>query len=186
MKTLLKLILLTLILSTGSYAQKYITKNGHISFYSSTPMEDIEAHNRQVNAALDTKTGDLVFKVLIKSFEFKKALMQEHFNENYLESHKYPNSTFQGKITNPEDVDFGKEGKYEAWLEGKLSIHGVTKNVKEKGTFEIKEGVIFGTATFDVMVEDYDIEIPGAVISSISEVIEVRVDIKLEPLSPPK
>jgi len=71
-----------------------------------------------VNAALDTESGDFVFRVLIRSFEFEKALMQEHFNENYLESHKFPNASFQGKVTNLSEIDFTKDGTYEATVEG--------------------------------------------------------------------
>ena len=114
-------------------AQKYITKTGHIRFYSDAPLEKIEANNRQVNSALDAATGNFVFKVLMKSFEFEKALMQEHFNENYMESDKYPNSTFVGKVTNLSTIDFQRQGKYPAEVDGKLTLHGVTKQGKTKG-----------------------------------------------------
>ena len=93
-------ILIFITLGMSGNAQKYITKNGYIKFYSETPIETIEAHNRQVNSALDRETGDFVFKVLMRSFEFEKALMQEHFNENYVESENFPNATFKGKVTN--------------------------------------------------------------------------------------
>lgn len=180
MKTIL-ISFLALLLSTNVvYSQKYMTKNGHIRFFSSTPMEDIEAHNRQVNAALDASTGDFVFKVLIKSFEFEKALMQEHFNENYLESHKFPNASFQGKITNLSAMDFSKDGTHNADIEGKLTIHGVTKDISEKGTFTVKDGVVQGFSKFFVKVADYEIKIPGAVVNNIAESIEVSVDVKLE------
>lgn len=180
MKTIL-ISFLALLLSTNVvYSQKYMTKNGHIRFFSSTPMEDIEAHNRQVNAALDASTGDFVFKVLIKSFEFEKALMQEHFNENYLESHKFPNASFQGKISNLSAMDFSKDGTYNADIEGKLTIHGVTKDISEKGTFTVKDGVVQGFSKFFVKVADYEIKIPGAVVNNIAESIEVSVDVKLE------
>lgn len=180
----IKLIAITvmMMLTSTAFAQKYITKNGDISFYSSTPVEDIEAHNNQVNAALDAQTGDFVFKVLIKSFKFEKALMQEHFNENYMESHKYPNATFKGKVVNLDDIDFSKPGKYEAKIEGDLTIHGVTKNIKETGTFEVKKGEIHGTSKFAARVADYDIKIPNTVINNISEEIEVTVDLKLKAL----
>ena len=111
-------------------AQRFITKTGFIKFYSDSPLEKIEAHNRQVNAAMDASTGDFVFRVLIKSFEFEKALMQEHFNENYLESDKFPNATFLGKVTNIKEINSAREGNYDALVEGKLTIHGVTQAVK--------------------------------------------------------
>jgi polyisoprenoid-binding protein YceI len=182
MKTGLNIFIAIVLLSTSAAAQKFITKNGSISFYSSTPVEDIEAHNNQVNAALDAKTGDFVFRVLIKSFKFEKALMQEHFNENYMESHKYPNATFQGKVTNLTAVDFSAAGSYEAVIEGKLTIHGVTNEIKETGTFTVGSDGIKGNAKFDVKVADYDIEIPKTVINNIAEVIEVTVDVDLKPL----
>jgi len=161
-------------------AQKYMTKNGNIKFYSETPIETIEATNNQVNTALDSKTGDLVFKVLIKSFNFEKALMQEHFNENYMESDKFPNSTFQGKVTNISTIDFTKEGTYEATIEGDLTIHGVTKKISEKATFTVKAGdKVHGTSKFNVKPADYDIKIPGAVVKNIAETIEVTVDVEL-------
>lgn len=163
-------------------AQKYVTKSGNISFYSSAPLEDIEAHNRQVNAALDTGTGDLVFKVLIRSFQFEKALMQEHFNENYMESHKFPTATFKGRITNLNDIDFDQNGTYETTIDGDLTIHGVTRPVSKTGTFTVKDGRISGKAEFDVLVKDYDIKIPKTVINNIAESIRISVDVELEPV----
>ena len=176
-----KLLILVFVLATfAGYSQKYITKNGYIKFYSETPMETIEAHNRQVNSALDIATGDFVFKVLIKSFEFEKALMQEHFNENYMESDKFPDATFTGKITNLSAIDFTKDGKYEADVEGDLKIHGETNKVKEKGTFEVSGGKIIGKSTFMVHLADYKIKIPNTVVNNIAEDIQVTVDVNLE------
>ncbi|MCX6267217.1 MAG: YceI family protein [Bacteroidetes bacterium] len=161
-------------------AQKYITKTGYIKFYSASPLEKIEAHNRQVNSALDISTGGFVFKVLMKSFEFEKALMQEHFNENYVESDKFPSATFAGKVTNIKDVNTGKDGIYEANVEGKLTLHGVTKDIKQKGSFEMKQGRLIGKAKFNIAVADYNITIPGNVGNNISKTIEVTVDITLD------
>jgi len=176
------ILLAGLIFSTIVFSQKFVTKNGHIRFYSKAPLEDIEAHNRQVNAALDQSTGDFVFKVLIKSFEFEKALMQEHFNENYMESGKYPNSTFKGKITNLKDINFSKNGDYQAKVEGELTIHGITRPVSTTGTFTIKDGKIQGKSKFNVKLADYDIKIPKAVVNNISETIEIMVDVMLDPV----
>jgi hypothetical protein len=164
MKTLkLLLFATTILLTTNSFAQKHITKNGHIRFYSETPMETIDAHNKQVNCALDSQSGDFVFKVLMKSFEFEKALMQEHFNENYAESDKYPNAMFKGKVTNLADIDFTVDGEYQAVIEGDLTIHGVTNKVKHNGTFTVKGGMIKGLSVFNVKPDDYKIRIPSAV-----------------------
>ncbi|MFC2107007.1 YceI family protein [Bacteroidota bacterium] len=174
------LIILILLLGCSLQAQKFISKNGHIKFYSETKIETIEAHNHQVNCALNTKTGDFVFKVLMKAFEFKKALMQEHFNENYVESDKFPNATFKGKIENLEEVDFDIAGIFDVVVKGELSLHGITKNVSEKGTLEVKNGFIIAKSTFKIKLEDYDIKVPNTVINNISETIDIIVDVSME------
>jgi len=161
-------------------AQRYITKNGHIKFFSETPMETIEANNQVVNSALDVSTGDFVFKVLLKSFEFEKALMQEHFNENYVESDKFPNATLKAKVLNIKDYDFTSNNIFEVEVEGDLTLHGVTNKVKEKGTLTIKGDQINGTSTFIVKPEDYGIKIPKTVVDNIAEEIEITVDVKLK------
>ena len=175
-------ILLATILLTATVvnAQKFMTKNGTIKFFSDTPMEKIEGTNRQVNSALDFATGNFVFKALIQGFEFEKALMQEHFNENYVESDKYPAATFVGKVTNIKDVNLAKDGIYDATVEGKMTMHGVTKDLTEKGTFEVKQGKIIGKAKFNIVVADYKITIPGNVGNNISKTIEITVDITLD------
>src|SRR5436190_24325795 len=89
-------------------AQTQFTKTGHIWFYSEAPLEIIEAHNYQAGSVMNTATGEMVFKVTMTAFQFKKALMQEHFNEKYVESEKYPESIFKGKITNLDKIDFKK------------------------------------------------------------------------------
>jgi polyisoprenoid-binding protein YceI len=185
MKRILSIISISVMLTTAVFAQNYVTKTGHIKFYSETPIETIEAHNHAVNAALNPQTGDFVFKVLIKSFEFEKALMQEHFNENYLESDKYPNAMFKGKVTNAADINFGAGGTYDAKVVGELTIHGVTNEIAEEGTFTVGDGKIQGQSVFFVLLEDYEIKVPGAVKKQISESIEVTVDIMLEEVVKP-
>lgn len=180
MKTPLTLLAALLLITTSVTAQKYMTKTGQIRFSSETPVEKIEATNNQVNSAMDISTGDFVFKVLIRGFEFKKALMQEHFNENYMESDKMPNSTFTGKITNLKEINFNRDGVYKAIVEGNLTIHGVTQKIKEKGTIEIKGGRIIAKATISVKPKDYNITIPGAVVANIAETIQVSVDATLD------
>jgi len=179
MKQITLLIALSLWLTIG-YSQKYITKNGHIKFYSETPIETIEAHNRQVNSALDVYTGDFVFKVLMKSFEFEKALMQEHFNENYVESDKFPNASFIGKVTNLSEVDFSTPGEYAAIVEGTLSIHGVDQKIRETGQFTVAGDVVRGNCKFIVKPADFNIKIPNTVVNNIAEEIEVTVNVSLE------
>ena len=164
-------------------AQKFLTKNGNIRFFSDAPLEKIEAGNRQVNAALDVATGDFIFKVLMKSFEFEKALMQEHFNENYVESDKFPNATLLAKITNIKEVNLSKDAVYPVNVEGKLTIHGVTKAVKETGTLEVKQGKIIGKSKFRILLPDYKIDIPGAVMKNISKTVEISVEVTLDKAS---
>jgi len=180
MKKSISVLIIALMVTTTVFAQNYVTKTGHIKFYSETPIETIEANNHAVNAALKPSSGDFVFKVLIKSFEFEKALMQEHFNENYMESDEFPNAIFKGKVVNAGDIDFSGDGSYDAAIEGELTIHGVTKAVEEKGTFTISDGKIQGQSVFNVLLEDYKIKVPGAVKQQISESIEITVDVMLE------
>jgi polyisoprenoid-binding protein YceI len=163
-------------------AQKFMTKNGYIGFYSHTPMEDIKGDNNQVASILDASTGELVFQVLMKSFKFEKTLMEEHFNENYVESEKFPKSTFKGKITNLSDVDFSKTGSYKVTVDGELSIHGVTQNVSTPGEIEITEGGVNARSQFIIHPEDYKIEIPAIVRENIAKEISVTVDVKLAPM----
>jgi len=167
-------------LSLAASGQKYVTKNGSIRFNSDAPLEKIYAINNQVNAALDTETGDLAFKVLMKSFVFENALMQEHFNENYVESDTYPNATFIGKITNPGEIDFKKAATYETLVEGKLTIHGVTKSVKQNGTLTITDGKIMAISVFQILLADYDVKIPGAIAGKISETIDITVEVTMD------
>jgi polyisoprenoid-binding protein YceI len=175
-------LFLLLAIGYSANAQKYMTKNGYIGFYSHTPLEDIKAENNQVASVLDAGTGELVFQVLIKSFHFEKALMEEHFNENYMESEKYPKSTFKGKITNLSSVNFSKNGTYDVTVEGDLTLHNVTGKVNAKGTIEVITGGINANSKFIIAPEDYNIEIPGVVREKISKNLEVTVSIKYTPV----
>lgn len=182
MKRLIVLFfLLNLVLALN--AQKYMTKNGFIGFYSHTPMEDIKAENNQVVGALDITTGEMVFQALIKSFHFDRALMEEHFNENYMESDKIPKSMFKGKITNLSSVDFTKSGTYEVTVEGDLTIHDVTNKITTKGTIEVVTGGINANSKFNIVPEDYKITIPGVVREKINKNLEVTVSMKYTPMA---
>ena len=161
--------LLVFAVSFAAQAQdKYFTKTGKISFFSSTPMENIEAHNSKSTSVIDTKTGKMEFATLMKAFDFEKALMQEHFNENYVESDKYPKATFSGAITNLSDVNFKKDGTYKVKVKGNLTMHGVTKEVEAPGTITVKGNQISANSTFNVAPEDYKIEIPKLVREKIA------------------
>jgi hypothetical protein len=176
-------ILLTLSLFVlAANGQKFMTKNGFIGFHSHTAIDDIKADNNQVAAVLDAATGDLVFQVLVKSFHFEKALMEEHFNENYMESDKFPKSTFKGKISNLASVDFSKPGKYDVTVEGDLNMHDVTNKVSVKGTIEVVTGGVNANSTFNIVPEDYKISIPGVVRDNIAKSLEITVTIKYTPV----
>jgi polyisoprenoid-binding protein YceI len=175
-------LFLCLLAGISANAQKYMTKNGYIGFYSHTSMEDIKGDNNQVASVLDASTGDMVFQVLIKSFHFDRALMEEHFNENYMESEKFPKASFKGKITNLSSVNFSKEGKYEVTVEGDLTIHNVTNKVSVKGTVEVVKDGINAASKFSIVPEDYSIAIPGVVREKINKSLEVNVALKYLPV----
>ena len=181
MKQLLTFLFLTAFVVAAS-AQKQFTKTGHIWFYSEAPLETIEAHNYQSTGILNTATGEMVFKVTMTAFQFKKALMQEHFNEKYVESDRFPESIFKGKIMNLDKVNFAKDGAYSVVVEGSLTIHNVTNSVKAPGTINVKSGKIYATSLFTVAVADYNIAIPAAVKDNIAKTIDIHVDISYEPM----
>ncbi|RYF81505.1 MAG: YceI family protein, partial [Chitinophagaceae bacterium] len=158
------------------------TKTGKIDFYSKAALEDIEAQNKTVTAVLDSKTGATQFEVQMKGFEFEKKLMQEHFNENYVESDKYPKATFKGAVSNNAAVNYKKDGNYNVTVKGKLTIHGVTKDVEAPGTIKVAGGKIDASSTFNIQLSDYNISIPSVVKDKISNSIKISVDTKLEPL----
>lgn len=174
-------LLLTLVLAANG--QKFMTKNGYIGFFSHTPMEDIKADNNQVVGVLDISTGEMVFQALIKSFHFDRALMEEHFNENYMESDKIPKSIFKGKISNLSSVDFTKPGTYDVTVEGDLTIHDVTNKITTKGTIEVVSGGINATSKFNIVPEDYKINIPGVVRDKIDKNLGVTVTMKYTPVA---
>jgi polyisoprenoid-binding protein YceI len=159
-----------------------MTKNGYIGFFSHTPMEDIKGDNNQVAGILDISTGEMVFQALIKSFHFDRALMEEHFNENYMESDKFPKSSFKGKITNLSSVNFSKNGTYEVNVEGDLTIRDATNKISTKGSVEVVSGAINATSKFNISPEDYKINIPGVVREKINKNMEVTVTMKYTPL----
>ncbi len=165
---------------TTTYAQKYMTRTGKVTFFSSTPLENIEAFNNETAAVLDPATGDFVFQVPVKSFRFEKALMQEHFNENYMESGKYPKAEYKGKITDLDKINFSKNGTYNVTTKGKLTIHGVSRDVTLPATVTVKDKTVMVNSEFKVKPQDYDIKIPGLVENKIAKEIEVTVNSILE------
>ena len=158
----------------------YLTKQGKIHFFSDTKMEKIEATNKTVNAVLDATTGKMEWGVTIKGFQFEKALMQEHFNENYLESTKFPKATFKGKIDDLSKVDFKKDGTYQVKVSGDLTIHGVTKATTTDGQIIVKGSSLQLKSKFDVKYADYKIDIPSVVKENFTSSMAVDVDATLQ------
>ncbi len=164
-----------LLASAPAFAQQFMTRTGRITFFSETPVENIQAINNEVAGMLEAKSGDLRVIVPIKSFKFEKALMQEHFNENYMESDKYPKAEFKGRVTNMAGVNMSKDGAYKVQVAGQLTMHGVTRDVFVPGTLTVKGGIPSTEATFAVRCADYKIKIPSVVSSKIAEQIRVTV-----------
>jgi polyisoprenoid-binding protein YceI len=181
-KNLVAFATFVLLTTTVDAQDRYYTKTGKIEFFSKAPMEDIEAKNKTVTAVLDTKTGAMQFSVQMKGFEFEKALMQEHFNENYVESNKYPKADFKGAVANNSSVNYSKDGTYNVNVKGKMTLHGITKDVEAPGTIKVNGGKIDATSTFTIQLSDYKIAIPSVVKDKISNTIKITVDTKLEPL----
>ena len=176
-KKIMFFVLAALLVGSTLNAQKYFTREGKVSFFSDAAVEKIEAHNSKATAVVDAETGNMEFAVLIKAFQFEKALMQEHFNENYMESSKYPKAIFKGEITNMDEVKLNKDGEYAAKVKGALTIHGVTNEVEAPGKFIVKDGNITAISSLTVKVADYKIEIPAVVRENIAK--EVRIDIEV-------
>ena len=159
-----------------AFAQKYMTRTARVTFFSATSVENIEGINNETACVLDAKTGELNFIVPIKSFKFEKALMEEHFNENYLESDKFPKAEFRGKVNDAGSVAFSKDGSYPVQVSGKLTIHGITRDATIPGRIIVKDGSPVADAKFTVKCGDYGIKIPSVVESKIAEEIKVTVN----------
>lgn len=160
-----------IILQLNGIAQTYILEKSEITFFSEAPMENIDATNTQAKSIFQRGSGNIAFQVPIKGFNFRKSLMQQHFNENYMESDKYPNATFSGTVSPVEN----RPGPQAVEATGKMTIRGITKNITIKGTLEHKDDKIFMNANFPVRLDDYDIKIPRIVFFNIAEVVDVEV-----------
>ncbi len=164
-------------LTITSYGQTFFTRNGKISFFSSTSVQDITAENNEVVSSMDIKKAELSFQALIKGFVFPKALMQEHFNNaQYLNSGEFPQSSFKGTITNAKDINIAKDGTYKAKVQGNLTLHGVTKPLTTEGTITVAKGVVSAKSVFKINREDYGITVPAYAGSKIAKEIELTVN----------
>jgi polyisoprenoid-binding protein YceI len=171
MKHIILLAWLSILNQTGQGL--YACKNAQISLFSSAPIEDISAKTSSGTSVYNAATGDLVFSVAINTFKFRKALMQEHFNSDYMESDKYPHATFKGKVQ--EHPDVSKDGSYPITVTGELDVHNVKQTRTIPGTLTVSGGVITMKSEFMVKCADHHIEIPRLVFHNIAETLKINV-----------
>lgn len=179
MNTNVKLLIFSLLISSKTFGQLYATQSGETNFFSETPVENISATNKSVGAILNTATNDLAVSMRMTAFEFPNKLMQEHFNENYMESEKFPVGIFKGKII--EAIDYTKNGMYEVTAKGQLTLHGVTQARDLKGKLTVDNQKINLVCNFDVKLTDHKIEVPKLVFAKIAEVISIKSKYALTP-----
>lgn len=158
----------------------YSLKSGKINFFAGTPVEDIDGTNSKATSFLNTKTGEVVISMPNTEFIFKSGLMQEHFNENYMESEKYPKSEFKGKILNIADYDLTKPGEYKVQVEGNLLIHGITKPKKVDAIIVNKDGKLQIDSKFQIALADHNIERPKIVWEKIAENVQITLNLLYE------
>ncbi len=176
MKKIIFLILTTCAIAASG--QKYIAEKSLVVFFSKASVEDITAKNIQSNSIFDVETGEIAFSIPIKEFQFAKSLMKEHFNEKYMETEKFPKSTFQGIITGYQIKDGGTQS---VKASGKLMIHGVTKEIDVPGTLEVVGNKVLLKSRFIVKLEDYSVTRPQLLWKNIAEQVEVSLDFTFIP-----
>ncbi|HEX5167857.1 MAG TPA: YceI family protein [Cyclobacteriaceae bacterium] len=154
-------------------AQRYVSENGFITFFSQAPVENIKADNNTVTSLFSADNGTIAFSVPIKEFQFEKKLMQQHFNDKYMESDRFPRATFAGKVTG---YSLSAAGLQSVRARGKLTIHGIVKEVDVPGTLEVKNNNLIIKTKFKVLNKDYGIVIPQILWKNVSEEIEITVD----------
>lgn len=177
-------LVMLFIATIGLNAQgKFFSKTALVNFNASTPLEDIDAQTNTGTIVLDAQTGKLESSVLVKAFQFKRALMQEHFNENYMESSKFPKAVFKGEITNLADVNFTKDGTYKTKVKGTLEMHGVKKDITTDGTITVAGKNVKVNSAFMVAPADYGIKIPSVVADKIAKEVKVTFNTELQALA---
>jgi polyisoprenoid-binding protein YceI len=171
------LLLFCLMPAWMCHAQKYRAEQAFISFFSDAPMEDILATNTKAASIFNAENNDIVFSVAIRDFQFEKKLMQEHFNEKYLESGKFPKATFSGKLLN---FDPSNPALQTVTAKGKLTVHGITKEVDITGTAQAGDKIVL-KSKFTIALADYKIKIPQLVWQNIAERVEVTIEFTYKP-----
>lgn len=177
----MRLILVCLLFSSQIFAQQYLSKNGDVSFFSEAPIENIEAVNKKATGVIDLRTGGFAFQIMIEDFVFPNSLMQEHFNESYMESDKFPNSTFTGFISDISTLDFSKEQSID--VSGNFLLHGINRQMNMTATISLKDEKLNISSQFDIVLDDFNIDIPKIMMYKIAEVINVTIEMNLQKLS---
>lgn len=177
MKKIILIVFVLVSIQTIKAQSIYFTKNGKVSFFSTTPLEDIDAKNNSVLTKINSQTGDMEFQLLIKGFQFKKSSMQQHFNEkDYMDSDNFPKAVFKGKIADVTKVNFKKDGTYTISVSGDLTIHGVTQKVSTNGTVTVAGEKINTKSTIVIKLKDYKVSVPVIVSRKVAETVEIKVD----------
>ena len=177
MKTIYTVLIFLFVINISKAQDRFLTKNGSVTFFSSAPMEDIKADNNQVLSIVDASSGKMAISILMKSFLFEKALMQEHFNENYVESDKFPKATFKGTILNFDDI----ESNTKVNVKGTITIHGKSKEIVIPANISKTEDAILVKGEFNLLVADFDIKIPKVVAKNIAKEIKVTFEFNHKP-----
>jgi polyisoprenoid-binding protein YceI len=182
---MVRIVLLTVTLfltSLLSDAQNlFFTKTGHVYFMSHTDAIDVDGNNNQVTSFLNIETGEIVFQLLMKSFKFTLATAEEHFNETYMESDKFPKASFKGLVTNLKDINLKNNGEFKAMVRGDMTIHGVTKPIEQEGTITVKDGRITAVSAFKISIDDYGIKVPNLVEDRVAKIVDVKIDVEYLP-----
>lgn len=179
--------LLAFFLLAGAYtgtAQKLFTRDAVVRFDATAPNspEIIKAISKSNSCVLIPSSGAVEMAVMIKGFQFERALMQEHFNENYLESGKFPKAIFKGKLDNPSAILYDKDGAYQTNVSGSLTLHGVTKNISAPIKIQVKGSKCTATVNFSVQLADYSIAIPSLVEDKVNKTVSLSIESTLEPI----
>ena len=158
-------------------ASSFVSKAGHVKFFSHTPAEDISANNYKVTSKVNTENGEVIFSVPMQSFEFDKSAMQKHYNSpKFLDTKQFPKAKFKGMISNLKDLDFSKDGSNTAKINGEMTMHGVSQKIEALATLTVKGETLTLESTFDLTLADYEISfVDGKPSTNIAKVVEVTV-----------
>lgn len=180
-RAFLIVLILTGLFPVHAQDSLWFTRTGHVYFISHTDIIDIDANHYQTGSFLNVRTGEMAFTLLMKSFQFTLPLAEEHFNENYVESEKFPKATFKGQILDFDPARLIKDTDYKVVVQGDLTIHGITAKVKEEGTLRLSGNQIQAKSKFTILLDTYNIKVPNIVADRVAPEIPIHVDLKYEP-----